>query len=227
MQARRRLPPRPDARCLGGPARRGDDHAVSVTPPQSWVLVCGVSFVASLLAWWIDPGALSWQRSSAASQPWRLWTAAFVHWSLLHLGVNLAAIAIVAAWGWRAAVSRATVWLWLACWPLVQAALWLRPQVESYGGMSGVLHAGIAVAAVDVITRRRGTARWIGAAVLAGLSTKVLLEAPWGPAVQRLPGWDIAVVPWSHACGTVIGTLLAWAWSVAEPLARRAPPAVD
>lgn len=196
---------------------------MAVTPPQSWLLICGLSFGASLLAWAVDPDALSWQRAVALSQPWRLWTAAFVHWSPMHLGVNLAAIAIVAAWGWRAAVSRATVWLWLGCWPLVHVALWLRPQIESYGGMSGVLHAGIAVVAIDVISRRRGTARRIGAVVLAGLSTKVLLEAPWGPAVQRLSGWDIAVVPWSHASGAVIGIVLACVCSVARACSRRAP----
>ena len=47
----------------------------------------------------------------------------------------------------------------------------------------------------------------LGAAVLAGLLLKLLMEAPWAGALRQVPGWDFAIAPLAHAGGTGAGVL--------------------
>jgi hypothetical protein len=60
----------------------------------------------------------------------------------------------------------------------------------------------------------RGAARerWVGAAIALGLAVKLVLEQPWGPALQTVQGLDFPLAPWAHLCGAGAG-LLAWAGS--------------
>ena len=57
----------------------------------------------------------------------------------------------------------------------------------------------------------RARRRWIGAALLGGLATKVVIEQPWGPALVAGRGWDIALAPFGHAAGTLAGLAAAGA----------------
>jgi rhomboid family GlyGly-CTERM serine protease len=155
---------------------------------------------------------LDWQPARAAAEPWRFFSAAFVHLSALHLGANLVATALVAAWGWVARAPLGLALAWAVAWPLTHGALVLRPALHSYGGLSGVLHAGVAAVALGLLVTARGSRRWIGGAVLAGLLVKLLLERPWGPVLQRAPGWDIAIAPLAHTTGAVAGLLCAAGW---------------
>jgi rhomboid family GlyGly-CTERM serine protease len=152
--------------------------------------------------------SLIWQ-ASHAGQPWRWVTAAWVHLNLAHLAANLAGAVVVAVFGWAARLPFAAALAWIAAWPATQAALVLHPGLHAYAGLSGVLHAGVAVAAVWLLLRgAAGLAphvRWIGLGVLAGLVLKLGLEQPWGPALRPLPGWDFDVAPVAHAAGAVIG----------------------
>ena len=160
----------------------------------------------------VPTSALDWQPHLAWREPWRLFSAAFVHWSAPHLAVNLLGTAVVAAWGWVARVPRAAALAWALAWPLTHAALALQPQIAHYGGLSGVLHAGVAVVAVHLLRHARGTRRGIAAAVLCGLAAKVVLEAPWRGALQASAAWDFALAPLAHAAGAVAGTVLGtWA----------------
>jgi hypothetical protein len=59
----------------------------------------------------------------------------------------------------------------------------------------------------------RGRHRAVGAAVVAGLGLKVLVEAPWGPPLRTVSGWDIPLAPLAHATGAAAGLAcsgLAW-----------------
>jgi rhomboid family GlyGly-CTERM serine protease len=165
--------------------------------------------------------SLDWQPALVFRQPWRAWTAAFVHLSTLHLAANVAGLALVAAFGWVARVPRSAVVAWLAAWPLTQLGLALRPDLASYAGLSGVLHAGVAIAALHLVVAASGVRRAIGGATLAGLVVKVLAESPWGPPVREVPGWDIAIAPFAHASGLVAGLL---AGAVVELTRRAARP---
>jgi hypothetical protein len=94
--------------------------------------------------------AIDWRPGPPLDQPWRLWTAAWVHWSTAHLGVNLVGAAVVGAVGWRARAPRAAAIAWFLAWPLTALSMTLSnahgaPTLLHYGGLSGVLHAGVAV----------------------------------------------------------------------------------
>jgi len=176
---------------------------------MSWAaLSAGLATLAGL-AWWLPRAWLDWQPALWAHEPWRALSAALVHWSAQHLLANLAGCAVLALLG-RAGRLRATP-AWLAAWPLTQLGLLLQPALLHYGGLSGLLHAGVAVAVVELLARR-GRDRLVGAAIAAGLLAKLWLEQPLGPALRTLPGWDIAIAPFAHLSGTLAGALSALAW---------------
>jgi rhomboid family GlyGly-CTERM serine protease len=185
---------------------------------RAWIALAVVLGGGALLAWPFDPQALDWQPTLAASQPWRAFSAAWVHYSALHLAANLAGIALVAALGWFARMPCPGVAAWLIAWPLTQFGLLARPDLLHYGGLSGVLHAGVACVAWQLIVHERGRRRAIGALTLAIVAIKVASEAPWGQALRHPAGWDIATVPFAHASGLVAGLVAA---ALCDALARR------
>ncbi|WP_373716877.1 rhombosortase [Roseateles sp.] len=178
-------------------------------PGKAWLLVCALLAKLSLLVWLIAPAAaLDWQVGRIAAEPWRMLTAALVHLSLLHLAANLSGCAVLALLGWRAALPATAAWAWLLAWPLTQVGLLLRPELSRYAGLSGVLHAGVAIAALLLATRT-GRERWIGLGIAVGLGLKLALEAPLGPVLRQVPGFDFPVAPFAHLSGAVAG-VLAW-----------------
>lgn len=171
---------------------------------RAWLALAACAAAGSTITWFLPATALDWQPARAFVEPWRWVTAAFVHWSPLHLGANLAGTAVVAAFGHAAALPRRAALAWALAWPATQGALLAQPALAHYGGLSGVLHAGVAVAAVHLLARS-GRARWIGGAVLVGLALKIVLERPWAGPLLHPAGWDIAVAPLAHAAGAVAG----------------------
>ena len=163
----------------------------------------------AVIGWWLPSAWLDWQPDRAAAEPWRAWTAVFVHWSPLHLGTNLAATAVVGAYGASAQLPRALAVAWCAAWPLTQLGLWLKPELAHYGGLSGVLHGGVAIVSLWLLVAARGARRAVGVAVALGLAIKLLSESPCGPALQRTEEFDIAVAPIAHATGAIAGLLCA------------------
>jgi rhomboid family GlyGly-CTERM serine protease len=197
-------------------------HATRPQPaPRAWAsLVIALSL--SALAFWFAPReALDWQPGLAVTQPWRCWTAALVHLSPLHLQANLFGCAVVAAFGMAARLPRRATWAWLAAWPLTHAALAAQPQLLHYSGLSGLLHAGVAIAALHLACHAASRRdRLIGLAVIAGLATKLVLEQAWLARPQDVPGWDVRIAPFAHLTGTVAGLLCA---ATAQWIAGRRP----
>ena len=176
-------------------------------PGQAWLALAAALAAASVLAWWAPAWALDWQPALAAAEPWRAFSAAFVHWSPLHLGANLGATAAVAAFGWAAKLPPQAALAWGVAWPLTHLGLLLRPELAHYGGLSGLLHGGVAVAVLWLLVLERGRRRAIGAMVAVGLVAKLWLEQPWGPVLRPAADWDIALAPLAHATGAVAGLL--------------------
>ena len=187
----------------------------------AWLALAAILSVGALLAWPLPRAAIDWQPALAWTQAWRAFTAAAVHYSGLHLGANLLGAALVAALGVVANVPVRMVWAWGAAWPLTQFGLLLKPELLHYGGLSGVLHAGVAVASLYLVMCGARAQRWIGVAILAGACIKVIGETPWGAPLRHGGGWDIAVAPLAHATGLIAGLLCA---GVAEIVARRRQP---
>lgn len=165
----------------------------------------------ALIAQRIPAAAIDWQPAFAFTQPWRWFTAAFVHWSALHLGANLAGAAVLAVFGRAAALPARATLAWALAWPLTHGAMLGQPALAHYGGLSGVLHAGVAIAATTLASQATGRRRRIGLAVLAGLALKIVLERPWTGTLTQPPGWDIAVAPLAHAAGALAGLACALA----------------
>ena len=177
--------------------------------PRAWGALVLLLALAAIGGWWADPHSLDWQPGLAAREPWRAFTAVAIHYSPLHLGANLAGALLVGALGVVARVPLRIVLAWLVAWPLTQVGLLLRPELAHYGGLSGVLHAGVVAAGLWLVVHDRGRRQLIGVAILGVVLVKIVGEAPWGPAVQRREGWDIAVAPFAHASGAFCGLLCA------------------
>jgi rhomboid family GlyGly-CTERM serine protease len=175
----------------------------------AWLMLALVLALCSGALYGQRMGLLAWVPTQAIEQPWRWWTAAFVHWSEVHLAANLMGLAVVAVLGRVAAVPTPMALAWLASWPLLHLALMSQPALLRYGGLSGVLHAGVAVVAVWLLARWPGRGRWAGAALLLGLALKLVLEKPWWAGPQATTGFDFAVAPQAHVSGAVCGLLCA------------------
>jgi hypothetical protein len=105
---------------------------------------------------------LDWRPGLWPTQPWPLWTAALVHWSDAHLVVNLLACSALIAWGNAAALGNRQTLAWLAAWPVTHVLLAGLAPLERYGGLSGVLHAGVAIGAWTLVWRGQGQRRVVG-----------------------------------------------------------------
>ena len=186
-------------------------------------LAVGLAFGA-VLAWPLDHASIDWQPSLAVSQPWRALTAVFVHYSALHLGANLAGALLVGALGHAAAVPLRCLLAWLLAWPLTQMGLLMQPELLHYGGLSGLLHAGVLVVAVHLLFTGTKTQRRIGLAIAAVVLVKIVREAPWEGPLRHPEGWDIAVAPLAHATGAAAGAMCA---ALAECWHRMRRPATN
>lgn len=156
-------------------ARRG--HAGG-----AWVAVAGVMCMAAWAlrqgdAAWLD--ALSWQGAAGLSTAWRAFTAAWVHWSDAHLHANVLGAAAVASLGWLARVRWVAVMAWLLAWPLTQLELLAVATPAHHGGLSGWLHAGVAVVAVTLLwpaEHHDARARRWGLLLATGLVAALIVE---------------------------------------------------
>jgi rhomboid family GlyGly-CTERM serine protease len=174
-----------------------------------WPAFCTVLGLGSLAALGWPAASIDWQPLRAGAEPWRWWSAAFVHYSTMHLAANLGACAVVGAFGWATRLPVRWTLAFVVAWPLTHLLLLAVPGLTRYGGLSGMLHAGVAVACIGLVWRERGGRRAIGAAVFAGMLVKLLIERPWQGPIQHLPEWDIGVAPIAHVTGALAGTLCA------------------
>jgi hypothetical protein len=193
--------------------------------PGSWLLLCALHGVASVLVWWAPQAvadAFTWRATQWTHAPWTLWTAAWVHLNAPHLIGNLLLLGAYAVIGWVVRPDlRCTLAWWLA-WPLVQLSVLLWPGVQQVVGLSGLLHAGALVVAVHLVLRRLPIrrARFWGVLLGVAVLSKVVLEQGWSHPLV----WDgthgLFVVQASHLAGVCWGTLLGLATGRRPP--RRA-----
>jgi len=121
------------------------------TPGRAWAGLAMLLGLLALSGWGVPGAAIDWQPTLALTQPWRAFSAIGVHYSALHLLANLAGAAAVGVLGVAARAPGAAAWAWLIAWPLTQFGLLVEPTLLHYGGLSGVLHAGVAVVAVVLL----------------------------------------------------------------------------
>lgn len=188
-----------------------------------WLAFCALLGLGALAAQPLPDASIEWQPLRAATQPWRWWSAAFVHYSPLHLAANVGACAVVGAFGWAARLPVRWTAAFAVAWPLTHLALLAVPALARYGGLSGMLHAGVAITCIGLMWRERGSRRAIGAAVFVGMGVKLLIERPWQGPVQHLPEWDIGVAPIAHVAGAAAGIACALVVCATTPRGTIAP----
>lgn len=188
-------------------------------PGRAWCALALLLALGSALAVGRPVALLDWQPELALAEPWRALSAAFVHYSVQHGVGNAAGLTLTAAFGLAARVPLRSAVAWLAAWPLTQIGLLIEPALAHYGGLSGVVHAGVAIVCLRVIFAEH---RAVGGAILAALVLKLLSESPWGAPLRHPAGWDIAIAPLAHVTGTVAGLLCGAAAEGFAALRRRA-----
>lgn len=182
-------------------------------PSRTWLALCAVHGVASMLLWWAgEPtvGACTWRAEGWLQQPWTLWTSPWVHMNTPHLIGNQVALGALAAFAWAIRPTLACALAWLLAWPLMQLSLLLWPQIGYAVGLSGLLHAGAMVLAVQLILKRIAVPkapRWGGLLAL-GLLVKLALESGWSHPVVWDAGNDMSVVQAAHLAGAFWGVVL-------------------
>ncbi len=178
---------------------------------RSWLALCALHGVASMVLWWSQEAAvqaLVWRSAEWRQAPWTLWTSAWVHLNTPHLVGNQLALGALTAAGWWLRPTRAATLAWLLSWPLMQLSLVLWPLIGYAVGLSGVLHAGVAVLAVQLLLGGPRALRPWGLLLMAGLLLKLWLERGWSSPVVWDPGNQMSVVRAAHVSGAAWGALL-------------------
>lgn len=182
-------------------------------PPATWWWAASCALLAALALWLhlASPWALTqldWQPRLARDEPWRWWSAALIHWSDGHLWGNLLALLLLGVLGHQMRLPRNAVLAWLTAWPFIHLALLVQPGLAHYAGLSGVLHAGMSVAAVWAVGTLAPEGRRVGWLLLAGLAIKLAWEEPWEGTLRHIQGgWGTA--PLVHASGALVGVVSA------------------
>lgn len=176
---------------------------------RAWLVGCLACMALSLGLFALPAQPWEWRLDLAWTQPWRWWSASWVHFGAAHLAMNLAGCLVVAALGRAAQLGGLWAVAWLLVWPVPPLGMALFDPTLSYRGLSGVLHAGVAVASVALLCRSgRGLRRW-GVVLGAGLALKVVVELPWHGQASWGPGGGFVVAAWAHASGCVAGWIAA------------------
>ncbi len=199
--------------------------------PSTWLLVCAMHGVATWLPWGIGIGAIdamTWHAQDWQERPWTLWTSAWVHMNTPDLIGNQLALGALTAFAWLVRPDWRCTLAWLLAWPLAQASLLLWPQIGYAVGLSGLLHAGAMVLAVQLMLGRMAipkARRWGGLLAFA-LLLKLALERGWAYPVVWDPSNSMSVVQAAHLSGAAWGMLMGWLTSGQPWPARRAAPSV-
>jgi len=152
--------------------------------------------------WALHPSA------GLAQHPLNVWTCAWVHANPRHLLANLTGLALIASLGWLLKLGPRSALAWLLAWPLTHLALLLDPRLDTYYGLSGVLHAGLSIVATSLIAAPDRTLKWTatyGWALLVGILAKCWLENPDWQALLPRPGLGMNAAPMSHWAGSLVG----------------------
>lgn len=185
--------------------------------PGRQVPVVTALVVAAGIGTYVIPGLapqLVYDRAAILSgEVWRLLTGNLVHFSASHLLYDLLALGIAGLIIERRGYPYFGLLCVLSALGISTALLAITPEVQSYGGLSGVATGAIIYFALHGL-KEPGPWRWICAAALALTLGKVILESVTGQltfaAVDRVP---FVPVPLSHLVGGLTACMIFWWWS--------------
>lgn len=195
-----------------------------------WLSLCLLHAVASMLVWWAGAPAakwLTWRADDWWHQPWTLWTTPWVHINTPHLIGNQLAVGALAAMAWLVRPNALASAAWLLAWPTVALVLPLWPHIGYAVGLSGIIHAAVAVVAVHLLLCQDplvpSSRRWGGLLAL-GLGAKLALEQGWHWPVVWSNSADMSVVQAAHLTGGVAGAVFSTVLVVGQRLIKVPTP---
>lgn len=196
-------------------------------PSRWWLWLCVLHGMASMLVWWAgEPVAqvLTWRAGESWERPWTWWTTAWVHLHTPHLIGNQLVIGVLVAWAWWMRPDRALAVAWGLAWPISTLLLNGWPQVGYCIGLSGVLHAGLAMMGLFMVMEWGQRAhhphqRWWGVLLWVGVGLKLLMEQAWSSPVVWDNTANVSVVRAVHLTGALSGVLVGWLAMLVNTLA--------
>jgi rhomboid family GlyGly-CTERM serine protease len=181
--------------------------ATAITLRQaSWFL--GLLAAVLVLSWLGDESvrnALRYERTAVLDgEYWRLLTAHFVHGTAMHMLLNLAGLALVAALFARDYSLGEWLLILLVSIATIDAGfVFYEPQLRWYVGFSGALHGALAAGAVAWV---RHESRYLA----LGLILLVVCKLAWEQWRGALPfSGDMEVIVDAHLYGAIGGALAA------------------
>jgi rhomboid family GlyGly-CTERM serine protease len=172
---------------------------------RAWPLVAVLAVIAAL--GFASPPVqadLAWARSPlAAGELWRLVTGHLVHVGAVHLAMNATGLALVAVVFGRDFRPREWWLLLLVAVAAVDAGLAMEYSMETYRGLSGVLHALFAAS----LAARAARAEVVAAILLSLLVVKVVVESYRGGGTGTAAFIGVEAATVAHLVGVMAGTL--------------------
>lgn len=148
-----------------------------------------------------------YNRSLLFIEPWRWWTAHWVHLGWRHYALNMLAFMFIAVIFPRVSKHSLTFVL-LVFPPFLSLGLYLfYPSVYGYAGLSGVLHGLYAFVAIQHLTCKISRERQFAWLVLGCTIIKVLWEK-WLGHTETEQIIKVPVLIESHQIGLVIGLVM-------------------
>ena len=189
------------------PLSKSPEPAAAATP---WFTAAIALAAIVITAWPAAATALVFERDRViAGELWRLWSAHLAHFGWSHLGWNLLIFALAGGWVERISPRRTRL-LYVICPPLIGLALLaLDPELQSYGGLSGLAAATLTLLALTQLARPAATDRWFWRATLMLLGLKIGFELlTRRPTFAHFAGGEIRTVPIAHVAGALVASLL-------------------
>jgi len=141
------------------------------------------------------------------TEPWRWWTAHWVHLGVWHWVLNAVALSLLPEIFFHAS-RRLFILLWFTLPPLLSLLLYFfQPTLVLYAGLSGVLHGIYLAIALNAIQSHYAAERRMGCVVVLGVCAKVGWEAYSGSS-QTAELIGAPVVLHAHLYGAVLGGLI-------------------
>jgi len=160
------------------------------------------------------PGAaelLAWDRSAiAAGEGWRLLGGHWVHWSPSHLAWDLGTFVVLGSWCEGRGRGRFVACVVAAAVAIPIGVDWLCPQLERYGGLSGIDSALFMLMVCellgDALRARSRPSLVVSLVLLLGFAGKIAYEVASAQALFASDlGAGVVPVPWAHCVGALAG----------------------
>ena len=173
------------------------------TPLRLWVYLA-IALMVFFQIFFIN---VIFDRQVLFIEPWRLWSAHWVHLGVWHFALNAVALALLPEI-FQCTSQRLFILLWFVLPPLLSLLLYIcLPALIQYAGLSGVLHGIYLATALNAIQNSQVAESRMGWLVALGLCLKVSWEAFSGNS-QTAELIGAPVVLQSHLYGASLGFLI-------------------